>query len=42
MEEYKSSKQRVLEILNSKTDIEKIEKIPNNDDEFTYENGIKS
>ena len=42
MEKYKSSKDRVLEILSSKTSIENIKNIPNNENEFTYENGIKS
>lgn len=38
--DYKESKKRVLEILSSKTDVEK-KPIPKNDKEFTYANGIK-
>ena len=36
------SKRRVDDILTSKTEIVKKDKIPSNDDEFTYSNGIKS
>ena len=40
--DYKDSKRRVDDILSSKTEIVKKDKIPSNDDEFTYSNGIKS
>lgn len=40
--DYKESKKRVDDILSSKTLIEKKEKIPSNDSEFTYANGIKT
>lgn len=40
--DYRSGKQRVIDILTSKTAIEEAEIIPSNEDEFTYENGIKS
>lgn len=40
--DYRSGKQRVIDILTSKTAIEEAETIPSNEDEFTYENGIKS
>lgn len=40
--DYKESKKRVDEILGSKTEIVKKDKIPANDSEFTYSNGIKS
>ena len=39
---YDESKARILEILSSKTEIEEVESIPKNENEFTYENGIKS
>ncbi len=40
--DYKGGKQRVIDILTSKTAIEEAKTIPSNEDEFTYENGIKS
>lgn len=40
--DYRTSKKRVYEILNSKTAITSKEVIPTNDSEFTYSNGIKS
>ncbi len=40
--DYAQGKKRVLDILNSKTDIEEIETIPKSEEEFTYENGIRS
>lgn len=40
--DYKDSKRRVDDILSSKTEIIKKDKIPSSDDEFTYSNGIKS
>lgn len=39
---YKESKKRVDDILYSKTEIVKKERIPSSDSEFTYSNGIKS
>lgn len=39
--DYKKGKENILNILESKTEIIK-QKIPKNDTEFTYENGIKS
>lgn len=39
---YKESKKRVFNILNSKTKIEEKDFIPSNESEFTYENGIKT
>lgn len=40
--DYQNSKQRVIKILTSKTEIKKTETIPSNENEFTYENGIKT
>ena len=40
--DYKTGKNNILEILNSKTQIENVSKIPYNEDEFTYKNGIKT
>ncbi len=40
--DYKGGKQRVIDILTSKTAIEEAKTIPSNEDEFTYENGIKA
>lgn len=37
-----ASRDRVSDILTSKTDVVKKDKIPSNEDEFTYDNGIKS
>ncbi|MDD4063597.1 MAG: adenylate cyclase [Bacilli bacterium] len=39
--DYKKSKENILNVLTSKTKIEK-RNIPKNEDEFTYENGVKS
>lgn len=38
---YRNCKKRVTDILTSKTTIEEMDSIPSNEDEFTYENGIK-
>ena len=40
--DYAQGKKRISEILNSKTKIEETEIIPKSDEEFTYENGIRS
>ena len=40
--EYRNCKKRVIDILTSKTSIEDMVSIPSNEDEFTYENGIKT
>lgn len=40
--DYKGGKQRVIDILTSKTAIEEAKTIPSSEDEFTYENGVKS
>ena len=40
--DYAQGKKRISEILNSKTKIEETETIPKSDEEFTYENGIRS
>lgn len=42
MYDYKDSKKRIDDILDSKTKIEEKDTIPSSDDEFTYSNGIKS
>lgn len=42
MYDYKESKVKILEILGSKTDIEKKDSIPLDDSKFTYGNGIMS
>ena len=42
MYDYKESKQRVVDILDSKVDVEKKDSIPSSDSAFTYENGIKA
>lgn len=42
IERYRKIKSEIIEILCSKTNIEKVEKIPDNDNEFTFENGIQS
>lgn len=39
---YKECKSRVIETLNSKTQIEKVRTIPKNEKEFTFDNGIRS
>lgn len=39
---YKEGKQRIIDILHSKTKIEKVENIPESGEAFTYSNGIKS
>lgn len=40
--DYWNSKQRVINILTSKTEIKATKTIPSNENEFTYENGIKT
>lgn len=40
--EYEESKKRVEEILNSKTKIEEVNSISNDEDGFTYENGVRT
>ncbi len=40
--DYAQGKQRIINILDSKTKIEESEDIPKSDEEFTYENGIKA
>ncbi|MCQ2799771.1 MAG: adenylate cyclase [Bacilli bacterium] len=40
--DYKNGKKRIQSILNSKTEIMITESIPKSEEEFTYENGIKS
>ena len=40
--EYEESKKRVEEILNSKTKIEEVNFISNDEDGFTYENGVRT
>lgn len=40
--DYAQGKKRISDILNSKTDIEETETIPKSEEEFTYENGIRS
>lgn len=40
--DYAQGKQRIINILDSKTDIEKSTNIPKSDEEFTYENGIRA
>lgn len=40
--DYKKGKNRIIDILDSKTIIRECERIPKSDEEFTYENGIKS
>ena len=42
MYDYKEAKKRILNILTSKTKVEKRDEVPANEDEFTYENGIKT
>ena len=39
---YKDSKERVDNILSSKTKIENKDKVPASDGEFTYSNGIRT
>ena len=40
--DYEKGKQRIIDILNSKTKIEECDNIPKSDEEFTYENGIRA
>ncbi len=40
--DYNEAKKRIFGILNSKTEIELKDSIPNSDSEFTYENGIRT
>lgn len=41
-DEFRNCKKRVIDILTSKTSIKETDSIPSNEDEFTYENGIKT
>lgn len=41
-DEFRNCKKRVIDILTSKTSIKEMDSIPSNEDEFTYENGIKT
>lgn len=40
--EYKESRKRIEDILNSKTKIEEVESLSNDEDKFTYENGVRT
>lgn len=40
--EFRNCKKRVIDILTSKTSIKEMDSIPSSEDEFTYENGIKT
>lgn len=40
--DYKEGKKRINDILNSKTKIKKLDTIPKDESQFTYENGIKT
>lgn len=40
--DYKESKKRIIDILSSKTEIKEVDKIPSDESNFTYENGIRS
>lgn len=40
--DYAAGKKRIINILDSKTRIEQSDDIPNYDEEFTYENGVKT
>ena len=40
--DYKDGKNRINDILNSKTKIKELDSIPKDESQFTYENGIKS
>lgn len=40
--DYEESRKRVEGILNSKTDIEEVNSISNDEDAFTYENGVRT
>ena len=39
---YEESRKRIEEILNSKTQIEEVDSISNDEDGFTYENGVRT
>lgn len=39
---YEESRKRIEDILNSKTDIKEVDSISNDEDGFTYENGVKT
>lgn len=41
-DEFRNCKTRMIDILTSKTSIKEMDSIPSNEDEFTYENGIKA
>jgi hypothetical protein len=40
--DYKESKKRIIDILSSKTEIKEVDKIPSDESNFTYENGVRS
>ncbi len=40
--DYKESKKKIIDILLSKTEIKEVDKIPSDESNFTFENGIKS
>lgn len=40
--DYEESRKRIEEILNSKTQIEEVDSISNDEDGFTYENGVRT
>lgn len=39
---YEESRKRIEDILNSKTDIKEVNSISNDEDGFTYENGVRT
>lgn len=39
---YEESRKRIEDILNSKTDIKEVDSISNDEDGFTYENGVRT
>lgn len=41
-DEFRNCKKRVIDIIHSKTSIKNLDSIPSNENEFTYENGIKT
>lgn len=40
--DYEESRKRIEDILNSKTDIKEVDSISNDEDGFTYENGVRT
>lgn len=40
--EYEESRKKIEDILNSKTKIEEVESLSNDEDKFTYENGVRT